>query len=107
MLAVSALVAPRLQLYTSLICKDLDAGWDPSDGGIRSMGSTRPIPCAADPVVQTNVAKFLTSLCHSQLLLLRLTKSELVTATVEGILSCLTATFWGSVRALIGPSLHT
>jgi MFS family permease len=32
-----------------------------------------------------------------------LTKSKLVTATVEGILSCLTATFWGSVRALINP----
>jgi MFS family permease len=31
-------------------------------------------------------------------------KSKLVTATVEGILSCLTATFWGSVRALINPS---
>lgn len=30
-------------------------------------------------------------------------KSKLVTATVEGILSCLTATYWGSVRGLINP----
>jgi len=51
------------------MCKDLD------DGRIQSVAS----PCAADPVVQANVAKFLT-----------------ITATVEGILSCLTATFWGS-----------
>jgi hypothetical protein len=30
-----------------------------------------------------------------------LTKSPLVTATIQGILSCLTATFWGSVRVPI------
>jgi hypothetical protein len=69
-LAVSALIAPRLQLFTYLICKDLDAGqWDPKNGGtipdMRSVGSIRPISCAADPVVQANVAKFLTGLCHS------------------------------------------
>lgn len=29
---------------------------------------------------------------------LLLTKSKLVTATVQGVLSCLTATYWGSVR---------
>jgi hypothetical protein len=99
MLAGSALVAPRLQLYTYLMCKDLD------DTAYGRMGSTRTIPCAADPVVQVNVAKFLTSQCViRQLQILRLMKSKLVTATVEGILSCLTATFWGSVRALINPS---
>src|SRR3981081_936094 len=70
MLASSALIAPRLQLYTCLICKGLDAGqWDPTNGGtipdVRFMGSTRPMPCAGDPGVQANVAKFLTSLCHS------------------------------------------
>lgn len=32
-----------------------------------------------------------------------LTESILVTATVQGILSCLTVTFWGSVRAPITP----
>jgi hypothetical protein len=101
MLAGSALVAPRLQLYTYLMCKDLD------DTAYGRMGSTRTIPCAADPVVQVNVAKFLTSQCViQQLQILRLMKSKLVTATVEGILSCLTATFWGSVRALINPSHH-
>lgn len=64
MLAGSALVAPRLQLYTYLMCKDLG---DPTYGRIRSVGSTstHSIPCAADPVVQANVAKFLTSQCHS------------------------------------------
>ncbi|KAH8997654.1 major facilitator superfamily domain-containing protein, partial [Lactarius hatsudake] len=35
--------------------------------------------CAADPVVQMNVTKLLT-----------------ITATVQGVLSCLTAAFWGS-----------
>ena len=67
-LASTALVAPRLQLYTRLMCKELDVGRrDLTNGGatgMRSMGST-PIPCAADPVVQANVAMFLTSLCHS------------------------------------------
>jgi hypothetical protein len=63
MLAGSALVAPRLQLYTYLMCKDLDD--DTTYGRIQSVGSTRTIPCAADPVVQVNVAKFLTSQCHS------------------------------------------
>jgi hypothetical protein len=66
MLAFSALVAPRLQLYTDLVCKDLDAGqWDPENRGMEpgtwSVGSTRPVPCAADPLVQAKVAKLLTS----------------------------------------------
>jgi hypothetical protein len=64
-LAGAALVAPRLQLLTHLICKDLN----PTNGGaagMRSIGST-PIPCAADPVVQAKVAMFLTSLSISML----------------------------------------
>ena len=70
MLAGAALLAPRLQLLTYLMCKEIDAGqWDPKNGGsnldMRTMGPTRPIPCAADPAVQANVAMFLTSLCHS------------------------------------------
>ena len=69
-LAGAALVAPRLQLFTYLMCKDLDAGqWDPENRGtnpdMQYMGPTRPISCAADPVVQAKVAMFLTSLCHS------------------------------------------
>lgn len=69
MLAVSALIAPRLQLYTCLMCNDLYEGQRVlTNGGanldMRSLGS---IPCAADPVVQANVAKFLTSLCHLML----------------------------------------
>jgi MFS family permease len=36
---------------------------------------------------------------------LSLTKFVLVTAIVQGIFGCLTATFWGSVRALTNPSL--
>jgi hypothetical protein len=75
MLAASALVAPRLQLYTHLVCKELDADpWIPENGdikpGIWSVGSTRPVPCAADPVVQANVAKLLTSLCRPYFLTL-------------------------------------
>jgi hypothetical protein len=105
MLAASALIAPRLQLYTCLMCNDLYAGqWVPTNGSINSdMRALGPIPCAADPVVQANVAKFLTSLCHPHASYPCLTKSALVTATVQGILSCLTVTFWGSVRALIAP----
>jgi hypothetical protein len=66
MLAFSALVAPRLQLFTDLVCKDLDVGrWDPENGrmepSFRSVGWTRPASCAADPIVQAKVAKFLTS----------------------------------------------
>jgi hypothetical protein len=69
-LAGAALVAPRLQLFTYLMCKDLDAGqWDPENRGtnpdMQYMGPTRPISCAADPVVQAKVAIFLTSLRHS------------------------------------------
>ena len=64
MLAGSALVAPRLQLYTYLMCKELDGS---TYGPIQSVGSTRTISCAADPVVQANVAKFLTSQCVIQI----------------------------------------
>ena len=70
MLAGSALVAPRLQLYTYLMCKELD---DPTYGRIfQSVGS---IPCAADPVVQANVAKFLTSQCVIQRLQIHLLRN--------------------------------
>ncbi|KAH9972213.1 major facilitator superfamily domain-containing protein [Russula compacta] len=83
-LAASALIAPRLQLYTYLMCKDLNTGpWNPENRpttpDTSSAGSTPLEICAADPVVQANVAKLLT-----------------ITATVQGILSCLTVTFWGS-----------
>jgi hypothetical protein len=66
MLAFSALVAPRLQLFTDLVCKDLDVGrWDPENRGMEpsslSAGWTRPASCAADPLVQAKVAKLLTS----------------------------------------------
>jgi hypothetical protein len=64
MLAGSALIAPRLQLYTYLMCKDLD---DTTYGRIQSVDLARTIPCAADPVVQVNVAKFLTSQCVIQI----------------------------------------
>jgi hypothetical protein len=105
MLAGAALIAPRLQLFTDLMCKDRDTGpWDPSDPDTRpdvlSVVSMRSIPCAADPVVQANVAKLLTSQSDS-LLDLCLIFSMPVMALVQGILSCLTTTFWGSVRALI------
>lgn len=68
MLAGSALIAPRLQLYTNLMCKDLD---DVTYGRIQSVSSTRTISCAADPVVQANVAKFLTSQCHVSFKMIR------------------------------------
>lgn len=83
-MAASSLIAPRLQLYTNLVCKELyNRQWDPVGGdaghNIGFVGTTHPVPCAADPAVQANVTKLLT-----------------ITATVQGILSCLTAAFWGS-----------
>lgn len=83
-IAISALIAPRLQLFTNLVCKELDGRqWDPAVAGAGRnagfVGTTRPVPCAADPAVQANVTKLLT-----------------VMATVQGVLSCLTAAFWGS-----------
>ncbi|KAI9442746.1 MFS general substrate transporter [Lactarius indigo] len=79
-IAVSALIAPRLQLFTNLVCKELDSRqWDPAGRKVGFVDTTRPVPCAADPVVQMNVTKLLT-----------------IIATVQGILSCLTAAFWGS-----------
>ncbi|KAH9170171.1 major facilitator superfamily domain-containing protein [Lactarius sanguifluus] len=83
-IAMSALIAPRLQLFTDLVCKELDSRqWDPAGAGaereVGFVGTTRPVPCAADPVVQMNVTKLLT-----------------ITTTVQGVLSCLTAAFWGS-----------
>jgi hypothetical protein len=64
MLAVSALVAARLQLYTYLMCKELDSEpWNPENGGV--MSSTRPIACAADPVVQARVAGLIASPCRT------------------------------------------
>ncbi|KAH9062341.1 MFS general substrate transporter [Lactarius vividus] len=85
-IAVSALIAPRLQLFTDLVCKELDdRQWDLAGAGagagrkVGFVGTTRPVPCAADPVVQMNVTKLLT-----------------IMATVQGVLSCLTAAFWGS-----------
>ncbi|KAI9453161.1 MFS general substrate transporter [Lactarius psammicola] len=85
-IAVSALIAPRLQLFTNLVCKELDGRqWDPAGAGSGRVVTTRPVPCAADPVVQANVTKLLT-----------------ITATVQGILSCLTAAFWGSFSDRFG-----
>ncbi|KAH9060380.1 MFS general substrate transporter [Lactarius deliciosus] len=83
-IAMSALIAPRLQLFTDLVCKELDGRqWDLAGAGARRevgfVGTTRPVPCAADPVVQMNVTKLLT-----------------ITTTVQGVLSFLTAAFWGS-----------
>lgn len=104
-LAVSALIAPRLQLYTNLVCKELDGRqWDPASASIPRnvgfVGTARPVPCAADPVVQANVTKLLAGACY--LALVRFSCSSfvasIVTATVQGVLSCLTAAFWGSVR---------
>jgi hypothetical protein len=67
MLALSALVAARLQLYTYLMCKELDSDpWSPENGGV--MSSTRPVPCAADPVVQARVAGLLASPCRAYFL---------------------------------------
>ena len=61
MIAVSALIAPRLQLYTNLVCKELDGRqWDPAGAA----DVARPVPCAADPVVQANVTKLLTRACY-------------------------------------------
>jgi hypothetical protein len=63
-IAVSALIAPRLQLFTNLVCKELDGRqWDPAGEIAGFVGATRPVPCAADPLVQANVAKLLTSAC--------------------------------------------
>jgi hypothetical protein len=85
-IAFSALIAPRLQLFTNLVCKELDGRqWDPAGAGAGRnagfVGTIRPVPCAADPAVQANVTKLLT-----------------IMTTVQGVLSCLTAAFWGSVR---------
>jgi hypothetical protein len=59
-MAFSALIAPRLELLTNLVCKELDGRqWDPaiSDAGhqVGFVGTTRPVPCAADPAVQAKV----------------------------------------------------
>jgi hypothetical protein len=83
-IAISALLAPRLQLFTNLVCKELDGRqWDPAGAGtgghVGFVGTARPVPCAADPAVQANVTKLLT-----------------IITTVQGVLSCLTAAFWGS-----------
>jgi hypothetical protein len=64
-IAISALIAPRLQLFTNLVCKELDGRqWDPAGADVG-----RSVPCAADPVVQANVTKLLTSACYWVLLL--------------------------------------
>ena len=65
-IAGSALIAPRLQLFTNLVCKELDGHqWDPAGadagGHVGFVSTTRPVPCAADPAVQANVTKILTS----------------------------------------------
>lgn len=67
-MAFSALIAPRLQLFTDLVCKELDGRqWDPASAGagrgVGFVGGARPVPCAADPVVQVGVTKLLTSAC--------------------------------------------
>lgn len=105
MLAFSALIAPRLELYTHLVCRELDAdSWSPENGDLKSdmwsVSSSRPVPCSVDPVVQARVAKLLASQCTGSCLRASsLTNYLLVTATVQGVLSCLTTTFWGSVSA--------
>ena len=104
-IAISALIAPRLQLFTNLVCKELDSRqWDPAGATtphrVGFVSTTRPVPCAADPVVQANVTKLLTGACYSALVRFSCSShvASLVMATVQGVLSCLTAAFWGSVR---------
>ena len=104
-IAISALIAPRLQLFTNLVCKELDSRqWDPAGATtphrVGFVSTTRPVPCAADPVVQANVTKLLTGACYSALVQFSCSSyaASLVMATVQGVLSCLTAAFWGSVR---------
>ncbi len=110
--AVSAIIAPRLQLFTNLVCNEIDSRqWERAgrDAVLVGMGTARLVPCAADPVVQANVTKLLTGVCSPRLLPPSPRASHLgpllVTATVQGILSCLTAAFWGSVRLLPPPCL--
>ena len=109
-IAVSALIAPRLQLLTNLECKGLDSRqWGPAGANSpRHAGfvnTTRLVPCATDPAVQANVTKLLTGACCSALVRFSCSSyvASLVMATVQGVLSCLTAAFWGSVR--LKPSL--
>ena len=68
-IAVSATIAPRLQLFTNLVCKELDDHqWDPAGADtarhVGFVSTIRPVPCAADPAVQANVTKLLTSACY-------------------------------------------
>ena len=102
-IAVSALIAPRLQLFTNLVCKELDSRqWDPATSlHVGFVGTTRPVPCKEDPAVQAKVAEFLAGTCYSALVRTFCSSyiASLVIATVQDVLSCFTATFWGSVRA--------
>ena len=71
-IAISALIAPRLQLFTNLVCKELDSRqWDPASERtshhIGFVGTTRLVPCAADPAVQAKVTEFLAGTCYSAL----------------------------------------
>ena len=107
-IAVSALIAPRIQLFTNLVCKELDSRqWDPATSlHVGFVGTTRPVPCKEGPAVQAKVAELLAGTCYSALVRLFARfvphtphHALLVIATVQGVLSCFTATFWGSVRA--------
>jgi hypothetical protein len=59
--------------FTNLVCDELDSRqWERAglDAVFVGMGTTRLLPCAADPVVQENVTKLLTCVCALPVLLL-------------------------------------
>ena len=65
---MSATIAPRIEVYTTLVCRVIrpDIYHDVQIPELfrvgRLLGPTRPQQCAADPVVQANVAKLAASM---------------------------------------------
>ncbi|EKM82440.1 hypothetical protein AGABI1DRAFT_68063 [Agaricus bisporus var. burnettii JB137-S8] len=85
--AMTALLAPRVEIYTILVCRQIkpDIYYEKSSlAGTALLSSSASTPtrsqlCAADPVVQAGVSKFATMMTTSM-----------------GILSCLSTGWWSA-----------
>ncbi|KAF9444748.1 MFS general substrate transporter [Macrolepiota fuliginosa MF-IS2] len=111
-IAMSATIAPRIEVYTTLACRVIrpDIYSDvsqPNTAVLSTVAETRPQRCAADPVVQAAVAKLSAGMLFNPIIFLCLHPSSIISdvnvysfnaamTTSMGILSCLTTGWWGA-----------
>lgn len=115
--AMSATIAPRIEIYTILACREMRPdiyyeGMQINSSPLATLTPTRSQLCAADPVVQAAVAKLAAGMSfrimmHIAILVFTSSLTSMISkltihlcpamTTSMGILSCLTTGWWGAV----------